>query len=329
MRKIRVALYGGNGHQLTSDFFAKCPYAEAVAACFPNRSDEWIGREYPSAKIYKTLDEMLSDEQVELVSLCSPMRCSQDVDALACIRAKKHVYAEKPLCFSEDLLDLLLGEARANGVEIHERTDAVFCEPFWTARRLISEGKIGEVIQVHAQKTYPPQRGSRPQDENVDGGLIRWVGIHAISIIEHVTGRRVSDIDAFETQLGNPERAGLRMAAAFSMRLDNGAVATATANYLKPDGFPLWGKEAVTVFGEKGILEINDGGIYSHIYTEKDEGAIEAAGCKDYPDALFEHLATGVPFPLTVEEEFHPLRIVIRAKNKVDKEKNHENSGTA
>lgn len=318
MNKIRIGLYGNNGHQIGKLITPEHPDAELTAVCFPDSDEEKLRESYPGAIIYKTLDEMLSNSNTDLISLCSPKRADQVADALKCLNAHKHVYAEKPAAFTEEELDMLLSTAKNNNVEIHEMTDAVFAEPFWTMRKLIQSGKIGEVIQVYAQKSYPSMFESRPQEDEVQGGLIRWVGIHAICFIEHITGLKVVDVEAFQTHLGNITSEGLHTAASLSMALENGAVASACINYLKPLGFSLWGKEAVTVFGSKGIIEINDGGLISHIYTDTDEGQIEydESECIDLFNILMAHLNRGKNFPLSVDEEFHPLRTAIRAVRK-------------
>lgn len=46
------------------------------------------------------------DETLDLISLCSPSRKNQAKDAIECLRAGKHVYAEKPAAFSEKELPM-------------------------------------------------------------------------------------------------------------------------------------------------------------------------------------------------------------------------------
>lgn len=165
--------------------------------------------------------------------------------------------------------------------------------------------------------------GLRPQDEETDGGLIRWVGIHAMRFIEHITGLQVTDIEARETHLGNAElngipAGGLYTAAVLSMTLENGGLAVVCMNYLNPTGFPSWGNEHVRVFGTKGVIEITDGGRHSHVYTDTDEGEIDRtdSDCRDFLDLLLRHLRYGESMPMELEEELHPLRVVIRAEEK-------------
>ncbi|MBQ3591397.1 MAG: Gfo/Idh/MocA family oxidoreductase [Clostridia bacterium] len=325
MKKIRVGLYGMNGHQIHNRL-KNHPDGEIGAVCFPDKG-EMPG--FENVPHYDTLEAMLTDDTLDMICLCSPRRACQERDAILCLEAGRHVYAEKPAVLSEAGLERVLDTAKRCGKEFHEIADTVFFEPWWSMRSLVRSGKVGQVVQVYAQKSYPMRPGQRPQDEETDGGIIRWVGIHAMRFVEHITGLQVTDISAVETHLGNAELngsvlngttddAGLFTAAVLTMRLENGAVASICMNYLNPTGFPGWGNEHVRVFGTKGMIEITDGGRHSHIYTDCDEGEIDTADsdCQDFLDLLLRHLRYGDEMPMTQEEELHPLRMVIRAKDK-------------
>ena len=321
MDKIRVGLHGMNGHQIHNRLKN---HPDGVIGAVSMTEAEW--KKLPGwEKIprYDTLEDMLAAGGIDMVCLCSPRRADQERDAILCLEAGCHVYAEKPAVLTEEGLDRVLAAAEACGREFHEIADTVFFEPWWSMRKLVREGKIGEVVQVYAQKSYPMRPGLRPQDEETDGGLIRWVGIHAMRFIEHITGLQVTDIEARETHLGNAElngipAGGLYTAAVLSMTLENGGLAVVCMNYLNPTGFPSWGNEHVRVFGTKGVIEITDGGRYSHVYTDTDEGEIDRtdSDCRDFLDLLLRHLRYGESMPMELEEELHPLRVVIRAEEK-------------
>lgn len=312
--KIRIGLYGSNGHQILRRL-ENHPAAELVAVAGLSVS---AMESLPSGvRIYEGLEAMLDDPGIDLVSLCSPMRSSQGTDAIACLKAGKHVYAEKPGALSEQELESILQTARETGKEFHEMADSVFYEPYWSVRKLVRSGKLGKVVQVYVQKSYPLRPWVRPQDEDTDGGLIRWVGIHGIRYLEHITGLKVEDVRVFQTHLGNkdPDR-GLFTASSWAMTLENGGVATMCANYLNPKSFPIWGNEAVRVFGTEGMVEITDGGTHTHWYaSQEDMGPVDVSNsdCKDFFDCYMAHLRHGEPMPMDLEEELHPLRVVLRA----------------
>lgn len=325
--KLQIGIHGMNGHQIHMRL-REHPDGQIAAVCMT--AEQWKNLEnsipnWVNIPRYDSLPEMLSGTKLDMVSLCSPKRAHQERDAILCLEAGCHVYAEKPAVLSEEGLDRVLATAKRCGREFHEIADTVFYEPFWTMRQLVQGGKIGQVVQVYAQKSYPMNPGKRPQDEETDGGLIRWVGIHGVRFIEHITGLYVTDVEAMETHLGNAElngaddKTGLYTAASLQMRLSNGGLATLCMNYLNPRCFPSWGNEHVRIFGTGGMMEITDGGRHSHIYTDRDEGEIDVTGstCVDFLDLLLRHLRYGEAMPMTLEEELHPLRVVIRGEKEI------------
>ena len=310
-RKLGVGLYGSNGHQLTPATLAANPHAHLVAVAGL--------RAAPSAefaiKTYADLGEMLADPAVEIVSLCSPRRADQARDAIRCLEAGRHVYAEKPCALTERELDEVLAAAKRSGREFHEMAGTVFVQPYLEMRRLVKTGAIGEVIQVLVQKSYP-YGAHRPQDEAIDGGLFLQAGIHAIRMVEHAAGARIRSIQGWETALGVPEEGDGKLAGAVQIGLENGGLATVIMNYLNPPHIKPRGHETLRIFGTKGFIESTDGGTRTRLVTLS--GSVEPLDTSqagtDYFRFVTAHLATGAAMPLTLEEELHPLRMLLRAK---------------
>lgn len=309
-RKIGVGLYGRNGHQV-DQLLDGCPFGElvAVAKLDPNFSSR--------ATAYATLTELLDDPRVELVSLCSPRRADQAADAIACLRAGKHVYAEKPAALTNAELDGILDVSAKTGRQFHEMADTVFRQPFHALRLLVRSGRLGEIVQVLAQKSYPASFATRPRDEAVDGGLIRQCAIHAVRMVEHLTGIRVSTCEALETKLGNPHAGDLRMAASLILCLENGGVASVIANYCNPPGFGRHGNDQVRIFGTQGMAELTDDAQCSRVVIgDTDCGPLDTSGeVEPYFFSYLKHLLGLGGMPMSLEEELHPLRTVNLAKS--------------
>ena len=316
-KKLRVGLYGSFGHQIHSKLYDNDDAELAAVAAVGDWFFREVEKHCSNVILYSSLEEMIEDETIDLISLCSPKRSEQEKHIIMCLKAGKHVYAEKPATFSEEGLEKILAVAKENGCEFHEMADSVFVEPYWSVRKLVKSGKIGEIIQVYVQKSYPLNINSRPQDEETDGGLIRQAGIHAIRFLEHITGLEVESVKVRQTHLGNINpNEGLYTASSWMMTLSNGGVASACVNYLNPKGFGKWGNESIRIFGTEGMVEITDGGRRTHLYTQSaDEGEIDThnSDCVDYFNLLAQHLLYGNDMPLSQEEELHPLRVVIRA----------------
>jgi predicted dehydrogenase len=313
-----VGLYGSNGHQVRPDKLASHPHARLVAVAGLRESDLPAG-----VKRYATLGELIADPAVEIVSLCSPRRADQARDAIRCLAAGKHVYAEKPSALTERELDEVLAAAQRAGREFHEMAGTAFVPNYAVMRQAVREGKVGDVIQILVQKSYR-YGAARPQDEAVDGGMFLQAGIHAARMVEHVGGVRIKTISGWETAFGKPaqENGDGKIAGAVQIGLENGGLATIIINYLNP-GHPALphGNETLRIFGTLGFVESVDGGTRTRLVTKDNLiEPLEKVPGLDYFDAVVAHLGSGTPMPLTLEEELHPLRMLLRAKEKLRRE---------
>jgi len=352
-RKIGIGLYGLNGHQVhhlvtvhpraqlvafsgfpkerLGSILAGAIQADGVSAIHPEAIN---GDGVSAIHEYASLEEMLSDSRVELVSLCSSRRSEQAADAIRCLKAGKHVYAEKPCALSESELDLVLRTSVASGCEFHEMAGTAFEEPWLTMRKIVQQGEIGDVVQVFCQKSYP-LGNKRPQDEGVDGGLLCQVGIHAFRFVEHVACRSIIQVEARQTRLGNGDVGGdgqLHTAASYLLQLEGGGIASVIANYLNPPAFGTWGNEHVRIFGTNGFVEATDGGSKTRlVLNDRDCGSLDldireevpGAG-KRYFDAYINKLLGLGEMPLSLEEELHPLRMVLRAEKSAKRAEEHD-----
>lgn len=317
MPLTRIGLYGVNGHQVHGKWDMLRGGEIAALAAFPeDRIPE--GLRARGVRVHRDLGALLDDPGVDLVSLCSPRRAEQARDAVLCLEAGKHVYAEKPSALEERDLDAILDAVARTGRRYHEMAGTVVEQPYREMRRLVRSGAVGEVVQVWSQKSYP-WHGERPQDEGIDGGLLLQAGVYNLRFTEHVAGARVRSIEARESTLGNDRPGGAcRRAVSLLMELDNRGVASGIVNYLSPAPPVLgyWGYESLRIFGTGGFVESIDHGRITRLVTlERDHGAIDmSAPTEDYLELYLAELAGGVPLPLSLEEEIHPARMVIRAK---------------
>jgi predicted dehydrogenase len=303
---IRIGLYGTNGHQLSLD-----PYARARV----------VGvAEYPASKLpapartYHTLEDMLADPQIDLVSLCSPRRSEQAGQAVQCLEAGKHVLAEKPCAFNAGALDEILAVAQRTGRAFREMAASELTPPLQAIRRLVDQGLLGQVIHVQAHKSYP-WHDRRPQETAIDGGLVRQVGIHAVRFIHGATGVRIRAIQGLSTGLGNPGRGEIQMAAAFALEMENGGIGSINLNYLNPSNFGVWGNDQLRVFGSQGMAETVDGFRRHSLYLPGREST-ELPFPDDMVSPLYiehyvDYLLDGTPMPTPFEEEMAMTRAML------------------
>ena len=314
---IRVGLHGLNGHQIHNDLVSN-PLAKLVAvAAFPREKLAPAQRDDASVKSHDSFEALIADPEVDFISLCSPRRADQAGHAIRALRAGKHVLAEKPCALTEPELDAIVATARSTGKLFHEMASSGsgFGQPYYAMREVVRGGRLGEIVQVISEKSYPYHAG-RAQDEALDGGLILQNAIHALRFVEHVAGTPVASIRAAETRLGNPVRGGgLSMASAMLLTLKNGGVASVAANYLNQPGTGVWGDESLKILGSRGLVESRAGGKNTRLVIgDRDLGPLDTSGAGiDWLAAFFREISAKVRFPLAPDEELSPTRWVIRA----------------
>jgi predicted dehydrogenase len=314
--KLRVACYGTNGHQILQQL-ADHPRAQLVAVSEIDAAQVAVPE---GVRFEDDLDALIAADDVDLISLCSPRRDEQFGQAVRCLRAGKHVLAEKPATMTVEQLHELIRVTDECEAEFRQM-GACYQEAVLSAiRKVVDEGRLGEVVHVFAHKSYPYKEW-RPQDRGVDGGLIRQAGIHGVRFIQLATGLKAVRACGLDTGLGNPKDGELQMAASVALELEGGAVATLMCNYLNPPGFGSWGNAHLRVHGTKGMIEaVDDMRRRRMIIGEGAEEAIPDVP-QSYPvffDSYADYLLDGTPMPYSAEDDLYALRTVIRAQEAVD-----------
>ena len=107
------------------------------------------------AAAYATPEELLADDRVTLVSVCTPTASHADV-AVAAMRAGKHVLVEKPIALTLKDADRMLREADKAGVRLLVGHVLPFFAEFRWLRETIAEGRYGRVRAAHFKRVMCP-----------------------------------------------------------------------------------------------------------------------------------------------------------------------------
>jgi predicted dehydrogenase len=179
---VRVAVVGLGywGPNLARNL-QECTEAELVALCdlSPDRLEQ-IGRRYPAALRYESLDGLLSDPDVEAVAVATPVSTHHRVVGAALL-AGKHAFVEKPLAASSSegrhLIDLA---AKAERVLMPGHT-FLYSPPVRTIRSLIGSGELGEIYFISTSRV---NLGLHQADASVAWDL----GPHDFSMLRYWLG---------------------------------------------------------------------------------------------------------------------------------------------
>ena len=141
--------------------------------------------------------------RVEAVYVCTPHHLHREHVSLA-FRAGKHVLVEKPIAGTLADAETMVREAQSAGVTFMVAENYRFLPPVQEAKRLIGQGRIGQVrlIQLHEQFPFKPG-GWRSRADLNGGGVLIDGGIHKLSAVAHLAGRPI-EVYAREILPGQP-----------------------------------------------------------------------------------------------------------------------------
>ncbi len=167
------------------------PYASIeLAACTdldPARAADLSDRGgFPAV----TMDELLADPTIEIVLVLTPPVVHAAVSRAA-IAAGKHVYSEKPLATTREDAETILAEAAAAGLRVGAAPDTFLGGGLQTARALIDEGAIGQVLAASGSMAHGgPERWHLNPGifYVVGGGPLLDVGPYTVSALVSLLG---------------------------------------------------------------------------------------------------------------------------------------------
>ncbi len=201
---------------------------------------------YNLGKAYASVEELLSDDSIDIVDICTPNVFHYE-QLKAALNAGKHVYCEKPLCINaeqaQEIASLAKEKKRICAVVFNTR----FMLPVMRAKELIDSGRIGKPLSFcgrfyHSSATEPDKKAGWKQDRDICGGGVLFdLGSHTIDLIRWLCGEFESVSGLY--QIAYPERLGpdgkkwqTNAEEAFYMtaRLENGACGTISVGKVMP-----------------------------------------------------------------------------------------------
>lgn len=115
-----------------------------VVACAANHLENALKKAEKYGIRGCTVDEMLADESIDMVVVLTPAPTHYELIKKA-LEAGKHVYTEKTITIAPDTAKELLELADEKNLYLGSAPDTFLGASWQTARKLIDEGKLGEI----------------------------------------------------------------------------------------------------------------------------------------------------------------------------------------
>lgn len=146
--------------------------------------------------------EVVKRDDVDLVDICTPGNTHAEI-AIAALEAGKHVLCEKPMANTLEEAEAMVAAAQA------ARNKGVFAMVGFTyrrvpaiqlARRLVAEGRIGQIRHVRAQylQDWLVDEESplswRLEKAKAGSGALGDIGAHIIDLTQFITGESITGV---------------------------------------------------------------------------------------------------------------------------------------
>ena len=204
MKKNLVVIgYGGMGgwhtqHALKSDVVSLA----GVYDIDPKRNE--LARER-GIFAYDSLEDVLNDEKVDLITVAIPNDSHIDV-VLKALKAGKNVICEKPVAMNSCELDEMIKAAEESGKVFSVHQNRRFDVDFLAMKQIKESGELGSIIniesRIHGSRGIPSDW--RGEKEHGGGMLLDW-GVHLIDQLLQIFDEKIEKIYCTFDHITNDE----------------------------------------------------------------------------------------------------------------------------
>lgn len=303
-KKLRVGIIGcggiANGKHMPSLAKQKC--VEMVAFCdIVVERAEAAAKKYGTAeaKVYSDYRELLKDNSIDVVHVCTPNKSHADI-TVASLEAGKHVMCEKPMAKTAADARRMVEAAKRTGKKLTIGYQNRFRPDSQYLKKFCEKGGLGDIYfaKAHAiRRRAVPTWGVFLNEEEQGGGPLIDIGTHALDLTlwmmnnykpkyvvgntYHKLGGRANSANAWGPW--DPEKFTVEDSAFGFITMENGATiileSSWALNTLQE------GEARTTLCGTEGGADMQDGlringECFGELYTTKP--SLDAGGVAFY-----------------------------------------------
>ncbi|MGN0184541.1 MAG: Gfo/Idh/MocA family protein [Aristaeellaceae bacterium] len=288
LESVKVGLVGlGLVSEAHIKAFLSHPGAEMVAVCdLDAQRAGAVAAKYGVRKIYTDYAEMLKDDEINLIDICTPTFLHTRM-VIQAAEAGKNIQCEKPFCLTLADGERAIAAAKAHGVRLAVGESYRFMTSMMKARELIDAGEIGKPTQMRQRfgewvekngvlddrETTELHRGWRMNSERAGGNGFPWMFdhcVHFFTAAEYLMGEsRINEVYAVMADNAWMHRESRDKVNLSLHGNDLGDITMITWSYEDPACKGVWmraeevnGKYdymkgfSVIIIGDKGMIEV-------------------------------------------------------------------------
>ncbi len=311
-KKLRLGIIGcggiANGKHMPA--LKKIDEVEMVAFCdIIKERAEKAAEEYgvPGAKVYEDYNEMLKNENLDVVHVCTP----NNIHAPASVAAKEagcHVMCEKPMAKNVEQAQQMLDAQKRTGKKLTIGYQNRFTPENLYLHEACQNGDLGDIYYAEAEairRRAVPTWGVFIDEEAQGGGPLIDIGTHALDLtLWHMNNYEVKSVKgsvfrklADQTRTGNawgdwdPEKYTAEDSAFGFVTMKNGATIIVKSSWAINLAEP---REAMCMLaGTKAGADCHDGLRINKVQYGKQ--ILEKVDCKSAGVAFYSGESTSAP----------------------------------
>ncbi len=190
---MNIAVVGcGNISRVHFDVISKTPDAVVVATVDTvyEKAKKWA--DAFSAKAYTSFDEMLANEKIDTVHICTPHYLHTQM-AVRALEKGINVLTEKPCSMTLDEVEILRDAQKKTGKKVGVCFQNRYNDCSVYVKNVIDSGKMGKVLALRGFLTWKRDENYYSDDwhgtlEKEGGGVLINQAIHTIDLLQHFGG---------------------------------------------------------------------------------------------------------------------------------------------
>lgn len=343
--KVGLCAFGMSGKVFHAPFLKEHPgfFISAIV----ERNKEESKEKYPEAEIYRSVEEMLENADIELVVVNTPVQTHFEYAKMA-LEAGKNVVVEKPFTVNVAEAEELAKLAEEKKLFVSVYQNRRFDRDYLQVQKIINEGNLGNIKEVEIRfdrfRTEPSGKAHKENPEAVGSGSLHDLGSHLVDQAVQYFGfpeKLFADVfsmkgkefanDYFEIILFYPNDLRVRLKSsvftkeahfAYAVHGEKGSFLQERTdnqeNELVAGAVPEYGEEWTKPLTETdGILNyLNENKETERILTSSEPG-----NYMNYYQQIYEFIVFGYALPSPAEEIIKNMKIIDAAEESAKQEK--------
>ena len=307
------------------------------------RTKNLAEQKYPGVKTFRSLEEMLADDNIELVVVNTPNKFHYDY-AKQALLANKHVIVEKPFTITatqgQELIDVAKKQNKKLSVYQNRRYDS----DYKTIKKVLDAKLLGDIVEAEFHfDRYVKELSYKAHKEVAEkgNGALYDLGSHIIDQALQLFGkpgqlfadirivRPISKVDDYFDIILYYPRLRVILRSSYVVREPvpgyvlhgfNGSFLKAKTNVQEEalqagaiPGSADWGTEPDS---EKGLLHIERQGEAIREYITSEQG-----NYADYYQGIYDAIVNNKPVPVSAEDGLKVIKIIEKAFESNDQKK--------